>query len=158
MLNYRSSDPVMTNPPVDRDVRQDVAEVLVRYATGIDRRDWALLRSCFTDECEADYGEIGNWRGADAITEWMKQAHAACGPTLHRITNQAVAPSARGDGVVTARSYVHAIIMAADSRTGTHAIGYYDDELVRGEAGWQIARRRFTMVTMQIVANVLADR
>ncbi len=42
---------------IDREVRQDIAEVLVRYATGIDRRDWALLRSCFTDDCEADYGD-----------------------------------------------------------------------------------------------------
>ena len=31
----------------------------MRYATGIDRRDWALLRSCFTDDCVADYGDIG---------------------------------------------------------------------------------------------------
>src|SRR5262249_13801915 len=121
----------MTPPTIDRDVHQDVTEVLVRYATGIDRRDWALLRSCFTDDCEADYGEIGRWRGADAITDWMKQTHAACGQTLHRITNQAVTPSGNDDAV-TARSYVHAIIMAADNRTGTHAFGHYDDELVRG--------------------------
>jgi hypothetical protein len=31
----------VTGPTVDREVRQDVADVLVRYATGIDRRDWA---------------------------------------------------------------------------------------------------------------------
>jgi hypothetical protein len=47
--------------------------------------------------------------------------------------------------------------MAADHRSGTHATGYYDDELVRGDDGWRIARRRFTMVTMQRdVANLLA--
>jgi len=44
---------------VDRDVRADVADVLVRYATGIDQRDWALFRTCFTEDCEADYGGIG---------------------------------------------------------------------------------------------------
>ncbi|MGH7820300.1 MAG: hypothetical protein ACREQ9_11035 [Candidatus Binatia bacterium] len=27
--------------------------------------------------------------------------------------------------------------------------GYYDDELVRSEDGWKIARRRFTMVLLQ---------
>ena len=75
---------------VDREARQDVADVLVRYATGIDSRDWALFRSCFTDDCEADYGEIGVWHSADEITEWMRATHEPCGHTLHRITNQAV--------------------------------------------------------------------
>lgn len=133
----------MTERAVDRDVRQDVADLLVRYATGIDRRDWTLFRTCFTDDCEADYGDIGVWHGVDAIAGWMEQTHAACGHTLHRITNQAVSPS--GDRV-TARSYVDAIVMAADNRAGVRAVGYYDDELVPTGDGWKIARRRFTMV------------
>ena len=133
----------MTAPTVDPEVRQDVADVLVRYATGIDRRDWALFRTCFTDDCEADYGEIGVWHGVEAITGWMERAHAGCGHTMHRITNQAV--SRHGDGVA-ARSYVDALVMAPDNRTGTRAVGYYDDELVRTDDGWRIARRRFTMV------------
>jgi 3-phenylpropionate/cinnamic acid dioxygenase small subunit len=136
----------VTAPTVDREVRQDVADVLVRYATGIDRRDWAEFRTCFTDDCVADYGDIGVWHGADAITEWMEQAHAGCGHTMHRITNPAVSPS--GDGVA-ARSYVDAIVMAPDNRTGTRAVGYYDDELVHTDDGWKIARRRFTMVLLQ---------
>ena len=64
---------------VTREVRQDVADVLVRYATGIDRRDWELLRSCFTDDCEADYGDIGRWHGAAEIVEWMRRVHEPCG-------------------------------------------------------------------------------
>jgi 3-phenylpropionate/cinnamic acid dioxygenase small subunit len=136
----------VTGPTVDREVRQDVADVLVRYATGIDRRDWALFRTCFTGDCEADYGEIGVWHGADAITEWMARAHAGCGHTMHRITNQAISPN--GDGVV-ARSYVDAIVMAPDNRSGTRAVGYYDDELVCTDDGWRIARRRFTMVLVR---------
>jgi len=137
----------VTSPAVDREVREDVAEVLLRYATGIDRRDWALFRTCFTDDCEADYGAIGVWHGAAAITEWMKQSHAACGHTLHRISNQVVSPSGKG---VTARSYVDALVMLADNRTGTRAVGYYDDELVHTGDGWKIARRRFTMVMLQM--------
>ena len=52
----------MSARPVDADVRGDVSDVLVRYASGIDQRDWALLRSCFTEDCDADYGDIGAWR------------------------------------------------------------------------------------------------
>jgi 3-phenylpropionate/cinnamic acid dioxygenase small subunit len=135
---------------VDREVRQDVAEVLVRYAAGIDQRDWTLFRSCFTDDCDADYGTIGVWHGGDAITAWMRDAHEPAGHTMHRITNQVVAPS--GDGVA-ARSYVDALVMFADNTSGTRAVGYYDDELVLTDDGWKIARRRFTMVLLQLVPD-----
>jgi 3-phenylpropionate/cinnamic acid dioxygenase small subunit len=136
---------------VTREVRQDVADVLVRYATGIDRRDWELLRSCFTDDCEVDYGDIGRWHGAAEIVEWMRRVHEPCGHTMHRITNQTV--TAKGDGV-SARSYVDALVMSADNQSGTRATGYYDDELVVTDDGWKIARRRFTLVLLQLVSDV----
>lgn len=135
---------------IDRDIRHDVAEVLVRYATGIDRRDWALFRTCFTEDCYADYGDIGVWEGVEAITEFMQRSHASCAHTLHRISNEAVTPSTGG---VAARSYVDAIILAADGKSGMHAIGYYDDELVRAADGWKIARRRFTLVRLSSIAG-----
>jgi 3-phenylpropionate/cinnamic acid dioxygenase small subunit len=133
---------------VDREVRQDVADVLVRYATGIDRRDWAMFRSCFTDDCEADYGKIGVWHGADEITAWMRETHEPCGHTMHRITNEAVTASATG---VAARSYVDAIVMFGDNQAGTRAAGYYDDELVLTDDGWKIASRSFTLVLLQLL-------
>lgn len=139
----------MTSPAVDRDVRQDVAELLVRYATGIDRRDWALFRSCFTEDCHADYGDIGVWHGVDAITGFMEKAHAPMGHTLHRISNVAV--TRNGDGVC-ARSYVDVVLMIASDR-GVHAIGFYDDELLRTNEGWKIARRRFTRVRQSPIAG-----
>ena len=100
---------------VDRAVRQDVADLLIRYATAIDQRDWRLLRSCFTDDCVADYGDIGRWSGGDEITEWMRTTHEPLGHSLHRITNQTVASS--GDAV-TARSYVDAIVLGPDNSAG----------------------------------------
>ena len=48
--------------------RLEIAEVLLRYATGIDRRNWSLFRTVFTDDCDLDYGEIGAWHGAEAVT------------------------------------------------------------------------------------------
>jgi 3-phenylpropionate/cinnamic acid dioxygenase small subunit len=136
----------MTPPALDPDVHRAVNDVLVRYATGIDRRDWDLFRTCFTEDCEADYGEIGVWHGADEITGWMRESHAPAGNTMHRITNEVVTSTAGG---VTARSYVDAIVMGPDNEHGTRACGYYDDELVDTGAGWKIARRRFTMVLLQ---------
>jgi 3-phenylpropionate/cinnamic acid dioxygenase small subunit len=134
----------------DREDRQDIAEVLVRYATGIDRRDWSLFRTVFTDDCELDYGEIGAWHGIDAVAEFMQQAHAMAGHTLHRLTNQVI--TVNGDRA-EARSYVDALIMVGDNTSGVNGIGYYDDELVRTDTGWRIARRRFTTVRVGTVGE-----
>ncbi|CQD02761.1 Putative lumazine-binding protein [Mycolicibacterium conceptionense] len=123
--------------------REDITEVLVRYATGIDRRDWPLFRTVFTDDCVLDYGEIGTWNGVDAVTEFMDQSHAMAGHTMHRLSNHAIAVD--GD-TATARTYIDGLIMAQDNNSGVNAIGFYDDELVRTPAGWRIARRRFTAV------------
>ncbi len=132
----------------EREDRQDISELLVRYATGIDRRDWPLFSTVFTEDCELDYGEIGAWNGVDAVTEFMEQVHATAGHTLHRLSNQAIA--VHGDEAA-ARTYVDALIMSSDNKTGVNGIGYYDDEIVRTPNGWRIARRRFTAVRVSTV-------
>jgi hypothetical protein len=127
----------------ERDDRQDISDLLVRYATGIDRRDWPLFRTVFTDDCELDYGEIGSWKGVDSVTEFMEQAHAMAGYTMHRLTNQAI--TIDGDKAA-ARTYIDAVIMAGGNQAGVNAWGFYEDEIIRAGDGWRIARRRFTQV------------
>jgi len=134
----------------DREDRQDIADVLLRYATGIDRRDWPLFRTVFTDDCALDYGEIGTWNGVDAVTTFMDEAHAKAGHTMHRLTNQVI--SVDGDRA-EARTYVDGLIMAADNDSGVNAVGFYDDGLVRSADGWRIARRRFTLVRVSPVGS-----
>ena len=134
----------------DREDRQDISDLLVRYATGIDQRDWALFRTVFTDDCELDYGEIGNWRGIDAVAEFMEQAHAMAGHTMHRMSNQVITVDA---DKAAARTYVDAVILVGDNRSGVNAIGFYDDQIVRTNDGWRIARRRFTPVRVTKVGD-----
>jgi 3-phenylpropionate/cinnamic acid dioxygenase small subunit len=136
--------------PTGRQDRDEIADVLVRYATGIDRRDWPLFRTVFTDDCELDYGEVGSWKGADAVTEFMQQAHAMAGHTMHRLTNQVI--TVDGD-TAQSRTYVDALIMLGDNNFGVNAAGFYDDELVRGDHGWQVARRRFIQVRVAPVGD-----
>ena len=138
----------------ERDDRQDISDLLVRYATGIDRRDWPLFRTVFTDDCELDYGEIGAWNGIDAVTHFMTQAHAMAGHTLHRLSNHAI--TVDGD-TAAARTYVDALIMAGDNHAGgagVSGIGFYDDEMVRTADGWRIARRKFTVVRVSTVGSL----
>ncbi|MGE2837009.1 nuclear transport factor 2 family protein [Mycobacterium sp. SMC-4] len=132
-----------------REDRQDIADVLTRYATGIDRRDWPLFRTVFTQDCELDYGDIGTWHGVDAVVDFMTAAHEMAGHTLHRITNTAI--EVDGD-TATSRAYVDGLILSPDNTSGVNATGFYDDDLVRTDTGWRIRRRRFTVVLMRTVS------
>ena len=85
--------------------RQAISDVLIRFATGIDRRDWPLFRTVFTDDCRVQMGDYGSFDGVDAIAEFEEASHAQAGHTLHRLTNQVI--SVNGDRA-SARSYVDA--------------------------------------------------
>ena len=133
-----------------REDRQDICDLLVRYATGIDRRDWPLFRTVFADDCELDYGVIGTWQGVDAVTDFMEKTHEPAGHTLHRLSNQVI--EIDGDKAV-ARTYVDALIMVGDEGAGVNGVGFYDDEIVRTPDGWRIARRKFTNVRVSTVGG-----
>jgi 3-phenylpropionate/cinnamic acid dioxygenase small subunit len=130
--------------------RADITDMLLRYATGIDRRDWTTFRSAFTEDCVLDYGEIGSFDGLDAVTDFMEQSHAMAGHTLHRLSNIVIILD--GDRA-TARTYVDGLILAPDNASGVSAVGIYDDDLVRSDHGWRIARRVFTAVRITTVGG-----
>jgi 3-phenylpropionate/cinnamic acid dioxygenase small subunit len=129
------------------DDERAIIAVLLRYATGIDTRDWALFRTCFTDDCEGIYGSFGHWKSGDEITSVMDEMHRALGPTLHRMTNFVVTGDA---DTATARCYVDALLLPAEADGELHrGIGYYDDQLVKRGGEWRIAKRHF--VAVQII-------
>jgi len=129
----------------ESDDRAAIADVIVRYATAIDRRDWELFRTCFTPDCGSDYGSIGGWNDIDGLTEFMTTAHAGMGHTMHRMTNNVVALD--GD-VASGRTYVHVILQLDRNNPGSvyETFGFYDDSFVRSADGWRIAQRNFTTV------------
>jgi hypothetical protein len=124
---------------VDAD-KEQIAEVLIRYATGIDSKDWPLLRSCWTDEIDVDYQQLGRFTSPDALTDVMRQLHENMGPTYHRLSNFVI--NVDGDRA-TVRSYVHAVLMLQpdDDTNWVDALGHYDDVFVRTADGWRINKR-----------------
>jgi 3-phenylpropionate/cinnamic acid dioxygenase small subunit len=124
---------------VDAD-KEQIAEVLIRYATGIDSKDWPLLRSCFTDQIDVDYQQLGHFTSADALTEVMTRLHENMGPTYHRMSNFVI--NVEGDRA-SVRSYVHAVLMfqPEDFTNWVDALGHYDDVFVRTSDGWRISER-----------------
>jgi SnoaL-like protein len=130
---------------------QQIIALLTRYATGIDRRDWALFESCFTEDARTEYGTFGQWSSAAQITAFMRETHAGMAHTLHRLSNFVI--SAQGNSAV-ARTYVDALLMPGGAAGDVHrGVGFYDDELVKTEQGWRIKFRRFTAVQIASIAD-----
>jgi hypothetical protein len=122
------------------DDQAQIGEVLIRYATGIDRRDWPLFRTCWTDDIDADYDQIGHFASADQITEAMTRIHQSMGPTYHRMSNFVI--DIDGDRAAV-RSYVHVVLMLTpgDPNNWVDAVGHYEDVFVRTAEGWRIHGR-----------------
>jgi 3-phenylpropionate/cinnamic acid dioxygenase small subunit len=123
-----------------REDEAEISDVLIRYATGIDQRDWPLFRTCWTHDVDADYDQLGQLKGVDAITDVMIRMHEAMGPTYHQLSNFVI--NIDGDRAVV-KSYVHAVLMLTpdDSKNWVDAVGHYDDVFIHTAEGWRIGRR-----------------
>jgi len=112
-----------------------------RYATGIDLRDHAIYRSCFTDELDVDMGGMGPvTQNAD---DWVDQAFSLVGSfegTQHIITNHTI--RIQGDEA-TCVAYLHAQHYSPENTVTVG--GYYTNQLVRTDAGWRIRVLKLTV-------------
>lgn len=118
-----------------------VLELSIRYATGIDRRDWTLYRSCFTDHVNVDFSSFTQRPAPDtpiAADDWVDMVRSTIDgftSTQHLLGNQEI--RLQGDG----GSYTAAIQaqhwMSSDR---WYVIGgWYDNRVQRTSDGWRIA-------------------
>jgi hypothetical protein len=157
--------------------RQAIVDVVVRYATGVDRRDWALYESCFTDPCEFDFS---GWRGQPAVllspAEWAAKVRGTNGSfdtTQHLSTNHVV--TFEGPDAATCISNMQAqhwfsvarltaLGYAADEPRWCTLGGFYTNSLVRTGDGWRIRRCQLDVTwttgdpTVFDLARSLGDR
>ena len=121
----------------DRIALQDV---MLKYAAGVDERDFDLYASCFMDNVEIlDFGE-STINGKDNWVAFVKEALNAYGPTQHMLGPQFA--TINGD--------------EAHCRTDVQALHYlkepegeiltlwatYETDMKRVNGGWKISRHR----------------
>lgn len=123
-----------------------LAQVLVRYASACDRRDWALLGDVFTPDCTTDYcGRI--CRGVDEVRHMISTHLDGCGPTQHLLGNLQVDP-ADASGAPRSTIHVRAVHQGLLGRAPLRydAVGTYEDQWVHTADGWRIRHRRMSML------------
>ena len=119
-----------------------IQDLLVRYTTAIDTKDWKLLDTCFTPDAHVDYTATGGVAGKyPEVRAWLAKALAPFPITVHYVSNSIV--NLDGDRA-TARTQVFNPMFFANPDGSLHdfTVGAtYVDELVWTADGWRIAKR-----------------
>ena len=121
--------------------RLAITDILYQYATGLDGRDWDLLKECFTEDGVADFLEFGGVNeGQDAIVELCSGVLSGLDSSQHLVGNPRV--TLDGDQA-TAVCYFQAQHFLASPAGGNAYLvgGRYEDRLRRTPAGWRIEHR-----------------
>ena len=119
--------------------RTEITDVLYRYASTIDRRDYEGLRRVFVDDACGRYGDRDWIVGADAIVAWIAH-HGADEAWQHHLLS-VYHVDIDGD-----RASALTYHTSHQSKVGTpdvvHVIvARYQDELRRTADGWRIASK-----------------
>jgi len=121
--------------------RAAISDVFHNYAAGVDRRDWDLFRSCFTDDVSADFTSLLPGDVCHGADKWVAAAARLIGSldgTQHIITNHVHLID--GD-TAKSRSYLQAQHVKNDENgVPQHYLlgGYYSYDMVRTPQGWKI--------------------
>jgi hypothetical protein len=131
--------------------RLAVSDVVIRYATGVDMRNWELYATCFTDPCEFDFS---SWSGTAAATMTREAWVAAVRGTLsgfdatqHISSNHVITFHDEDRREATCVSYMQAQHYLADQPVTTCTLGgQYTNTLTRQPDGsWCIRRCELTV-------------
>jgi len=128
--------------------RAEISDVINRYGLAVDARDWALFRTCFTDDIEVDLSSVAPghvFQGkADQFVSRTRETIEGLDATQHIITNHA--HEIHGD-TAKCTSYLHAQHVAKNDFGDSHHVlaGYYNYDMVRTDDGWKIKKYRLTI-------------
>jgi hypothetical protein len=130
------------------DDRWAISDVVTRYFVAIDRRNWAVLRTCFTEDVEGVYEGVRVAGGIDRLMRFLTGESEISFPV--EITNLRLSMHFAGNHLcnvdgdrASAQTYALAhLVDEPDSgpRMRTRGLRYVDD-LVRVDGRWLICRR-----------------
>ncbi len=130
--------PVSTQELVDR---MAIRDLLVRYFRGVDKRDYKMIRDCYTEDAHNEYSN-GTFK-SDALDPLIKMISGVerFRATMHFMGNQFI--EVTGD---TAKSETYCIAHHMTSKSATEeddmVLGLrYVDQLVRVNGDWRIKHR-----------------
>jgi ketosteroid isomerase-like protein len=127
--------------------RQAIEETLYRYASTIDLKDYATLRTVFVDDVVAQYAGAPEIHGADALVAWIEEMSVDQAFQHHLINVYHV--DIDGDVARTYTYHTSHQVKASDPDTDLLIVGRYRDVLHRVDGSWKIAEKRMEVGWME---------
>ena len=129
--------------------RAAIHDVLARYFQGIDRGMRDQVRSCFTDDVQANYDGRSPVRGIDALMDsflaFRKQEAGEWKVTTHFMGNLNI-NLLEGDVAETETNAIAFLVLRGEptDQVAMRSLRYLD-RLRRVEGGWRISERQHTL-------------
>jgi 3-phenylpropionate/cinnamic acid dioxygenase small subunit len=122
--------------------RQEIQELLARYARGVDRRDWNAVRAAFHPDATDDHGPYKG--GLNGFMAYVERRHETIDQAMHFLGNCLIEFATADLALV--ETYFIAFQWPAPQNEGElivdrDAIGRYVDRIERRHGEWKIARR-----------------
>ncbi len=120
----------------------EIQQIFIDYGLALDAGDFDLYASLFAEEGTIALGPMGKATGRVAIKELMERTmQGRVGRSLHIVSSPQITFDDAGD---TARSQVMWTVVHRDEagQPRLTMMGRHQDELVRENGRWKIARRR----------------
>ena len=121
--------------------RLQLLDLCTRYAVGVDRKDWELFRSCFTEDAVIDYTATGGPRHRrDDMVVFLSEAMAQFSGTQHFVLNQEV--EIEGDTASGRIGFYNPMPLQLEQGKMFYLVGgWYVDDYTRTSEGWKFSAR-----------------
>lgn len=135
--------------------RARIQDMMTRYARGVDRRDWELVRSVFFENATSDHSDFKGTR--DEFVDWIRQRHETIARSGHYLCNCTI--DFQSDNWAVVETYFiarmrmgpetggHRAMLVEDGRDRPQSdlivevCGRYADRFEKRGGDWRVARR-----------------
>jgi 3-phenylpropionate/cinnamic acid dioxygenase small subunit len=117
--------------------RQQITDVLYRYASTIDYKDYPAMRALFTDDAVGKYGAADAIHGADNIIAWIDSATQDRAWQHHKLSVYHI--DIDGDEASTLTYHTSHQTTTMDPDTVIVIVARYKDSLRREGGSWKIS-------------------
>lgn len=65
--------------------KEEIRDVIYQWSRGVERKDWELVRSCYTEDATDNHGSVNG--GVGGFIEWMESYHSTIEQVIFYSTN-----------------------------------------------------------------------